>query len=335
MIDRLAGPWQKLGLVLGPREDTRFSCPFAGQVAWEAKDVFNPAAVVRDGRVHLLYRAEDFEGRFAGTSRIGLAISDDGVHFERETQPVFFPARDGFEGYEWEGGCEDPRVVESPDGGYVMTYTAYDGKTARLCVATSPDLRTWTKHGLAFGEGHRDLWCKSGAVVTELRGDRLVASRIDGLFWMFFGEHFLHAATSADLVHWSPVLMDAAHERSPVRGIERPVFASVMWRTPGEHLLEPGPPAVREGDRIALLYHRVGLGRTPVGVYRVFLAEMDTADPTSVIFRSRTAALEPSEPYELDGQNGEVTFAEGLVWFNDSWLLYYGTADSEIAVAKA
>ena len=29
----------------------------------------------------------------------------------------------------------DPRVVEDVDGRYVLTYTAYDGKTARLCVS--------------------------------------------------------------------------------------------------------------------------------------------------------------------------------------------------------
>ena len=59
-----------------------FHCPILKQeVKWENKDVFNPAAVVRDGRVHLLYRAEDTVGRFNGTSRLGLAVSDDGFHF--------------------------------------------------------------------------------------------------------------------------------------------------------------------------------------------------------------------------------------------------------------
>ena len=60
-------------------------------MAWEEKDVFNPAAVVKDGLVHLIYRAEDTVGRFAGTSRIGLATSRDGLHFERRPQPVLFP----------------------------------------------------------------------------------------------------------------------------------------------------------------------------------------------------------------------------------------------------
>jgi predicted GH43/DUF377 family glycosyl hydrolase len=61
-------------------------------LAWEAKDVFNPTAIVKDDKIHLLYRAEDSEGSFAGTSRIGLAISTDGLHFERMPRPIFYSA---------------------------------------------------------------------------------------------------------------------------------------------------------------------------------------------------------------------------------------------------
>lgn len=49
--------------------------------------------------------------------------------------------------YEYETrGCEDPRIVKI-DGIYFMTYTAYDGTTARLSLATSNDLKIWQKHG--------------------------------------------------------------------------------------------------------------------------------------------------------------------------------------------
>lgn len=83
--------------------------------------------IVRHGKVHLLYRAEDHDGNLAGTSRIGLAISDDGVNFplsQRRPIPVLFPDNDEYTTMEWQGGLEDPRVVESPSGEYVMTYTS-------------------------------------------------------------------------------------------------------------------------------------------------------------------------------------------------------------------
>ncbi|HWB94492.1 MAG TPA: hypothetical protein VG605_21705, partial [Puia sp.] len=52
----------------------RFHDPIRGiEVAWEEKDVFNPAVAVRGDSLFLLYRAQDKIGHPAGTSRIGLA----------------------------------------------------------------------------------------------------------------------------------------------------------------------------------------------------------------------------------------------------------------------
>src|SRR6185312_5250126 len=158
----------------------------------------------------LLVRAEDAVGRYAGVSRIGLATSSDGRTFELEPEPVIAPGNDRWQAWEWPGGCEDPRVVEAPDGGYVCTYTAFDGKTACLFVATSDDLRTWTKHGPAFaGTLYARKPAKSGAVLTALKDGRLVAAKHDGSFWMYWGEGVVAAAMSDDLVHWSPVELEA------------------------------------------------------------------------------------------------------------------------------
>ena len=136
--------------ILGPGQG-EFTCPILQKkIKWENKDVFNPAVVVREGKVWMLYRAEDTIGKYAGTSRLGLAVSSDGLHFDRMPEPVFFPGNDSLKKYEWEGGCEDPRVVEDSAGRYILTYTSYDGDKARLMVATSTDLRKWEKHGPAF-----------------------------------------------------------------------------------------------------------------------------------------------------------------------------------------
>ena len=88
----------------------------------------------------LLYRAHADDI----VSHVGLATSDDGIHFERHPEPVLSPSED----YE-RHGCEDPRVTEI-DGTYYLTYTAYDGTNAQLCLATSTDLFTWEKHGPLF-----------------------------------------------------------------------------------------------------------------------------------------------------------------------------------------
>src|SRR5574338_895267 len=74
--------------VLEPDSVTAFVCPIIGKVNWEAKDVFNPAAVVRHDTLFLLYRAEDKVGKYAGTSRIGLAWSTDGLHVRVEPMSI-------------------------------------------------------------------------------------------------------------------------------------------------------------------------------------------------------------------------------------------------------
>ncbi|HSC36282.1 MAG TPA: glycoside hydrolase family 130 protein, partial [Chitinophagaceae bacterium] len=188
-----------------------FTCPlWKRPVAWESKNVFNPAIVTREGKIWMLYRAQDSLGKPGGTSRIGLATSTDGFHFARNTAPVLYPANDAQKKYEWEGGCEDPRVVEDSAGTYYMTYTAYDGKMARLLVASSKDLLHWTKHGAAFGKAYGgkylDKWSKSGSIVSTYHKDgRIVATRIHGKYWMYWGEGTVRLATSDDLIHWKPV----------------------------------------------------------------------------------------------------------------------------------
>src|ERR1035438_5753917 len=111
--------------VIAPRAESEFKDPLLKKPAhWEALHTFNPAAIVREGKVVVLYRAEDDSGAMAiggHTSRLGLAESQDGIHFTRRAEPVFFPAKDKQEAREWPGGVEDPRIVEREDGMYVLT----------------------------------------------------------------------------------------------------------------------------------------------------------------------------------------------------------------------
>ena len=112
--------------IVSPDTTTVFYCPMRqDSVAWESSDTFNPAATIYDGKVVVLYRAEDNSAVGIGsrTSRLGYAYSDDGLHFNRMTVPVFYPADDNQKELEWPGGCEDPRVAVTEDGLYVMLYT--------------------------------------------------------------------------------------------------------------------------------------------------------------------------------------------------------------------
>lgn len=314
--------------ILLPGENT-FVCPILRrEVRWDEKDVFNPAAVVRDGKVYMVFRAEDKIGKHSGTSRLGLAVSNDGINFTKMQEPVFFPDNDSLKVYEWEGGAEDPRIVESDEGTYIMTYTAYDGTVARLMLATSPDLQRWTKYGPVLQGKHKNAWSKSGAIVATQQGSRTVATKIDGKYWMYFGDTDLFVATSEDLIHWIPVESEGQ-------------FKSVLKPRKGyfdSRLVESGPFALKTDNGIVLIYNGMNLetgGDTTLspGAYCAGQALFSNEDPTMEIGRLENYFMKPDRPYELTGQINQVCFVEGMVKFQGKWFLYYGTADSKIAVA--
>jgi beta-1,2-mannosidase len=306
-----------------------FNCPVQGKpVRWEEKDVFNPAAIVRENKVFLLFRAEDKIGRHAGTSRIGLATSTDGLNFKKLPTPVLYPQNDSLKVYEWEGGVEDPRVVETELGEYVMTYTAYDGEIARLMLATSSDLTHWKKYGPALQGKYKNMWSKSGAIVAAREGEKIVAKKIDGRYWMYFGDTDLFIASSHDLLKWT-----VEEENGTLRKVLSP--------RPGKfdsRLVESGPYALLRDDGILLIYNGMNLdvGGDPnlaSGAYCGGQALFDKTNPTKLIARLETPFICPDKKYEIEGQVNHVCFLEGLVIFKGRWFLYYGTADSRIAVA--
>jgi beta-1,2-mannosidase len=326
-------PFQKVDSVnpvLLPGNNT-FKCPVLDQtIKWENKDVFNPAAVVRDGKVWLLFRAEDTVGRYNGTSRLGLAVSNDGLHFTKKPEPVFFPANDSMKIFEWEGGVEDPRLVEDDNGSYILTYTSYDGNVARLCLAISTDLQNWTKLGTVLQGKYKNRWSKSGAIVVKQSGEKFIATKINGKYWMYFGDTNLFLASSDDLIHWVPV-----EENGELKSILTPRSGKFDSR-----LVESGPFALITKKGILLIYNGMNLdsGGDPnlaAGAYCGGQALYDSNNPTILINRLEENFIKPDKPYELTGQVNQVCFLEGLVNFNGKWFLYYGTADSKIAVAIA
>jgi predicted GH43/DUF377 family glycosyl hydrolase len=324
--------------VIAPDTTTRFFDPtLQDSTAWESNDTFNPAAAVINGEIAVLYRAEDRSGQGIGqrTSRLGYASSTDGLHFERLSTPVLFPDNDSQKELEYPGGCEDPRIALSPDGVYVMLYTQWNRKLPRLAAATSTDLQHWTKHGPVFAEacGGRffDTFSKSASIVTRLENGKQVIAKINGKYWMYWGEKAVYAATSNNLTDWYPVL----DERGGLKVLYQPrkgYFDS--------ELTECGPPAVLSGQGIILLYNgknKAGEAGDPAytpNAYCAGQALFSANDPTQWLQSLDKPFLIPEESFEKSGQYPAGTvFIEGLVYFQNKWFLYYGCADSRVAVA--
>jgi len=315
-----------------------FLCPVINEtVQWMKADVFNPAAIVKDNKIYLLIRCEDNPQARLGrrTSRIGLAYSDDGIHFTKHPVPVLYPDSSEFIQYDYPGGCEDHRVVETEDGLYVMTYTSWNYDIPRLSIAFSKDLLHWEKHGPAFASAYEgkflDYWSKSGSIITKMDGEKQLVAKIDGKYWMYWGEDFINLAWSEDLIDWYPSL-DEAGDLEAIVSPRKNMFDS--------HLTECGPPAIIRDNGIVLLYNgKNSEGEDcdpdlPKGTYSVGMVVFDLVNPKEVIYRSDTYLLKPTLPHEVSGQyQSGTTFGEGLVYYQSKWFLYYGTADSYVGVA--
>jgi predicted GH43/DUF377 family glycosyl hydrolase len=308
-------------------------------VKWQRADVFNPAAIVKEGKVYLFTRSEDNPAAILGgrTSRIGIAVSDDGLHFKNFPAPVLYPDGSKFKQYDYPGGCEDPRVVETAEGQYVMAYTSWNYDVPRLSIAVSKDLFHWEKKGPAFAAAYNgkflNMASKSASMITEMKNGRPILTKIDGKYWMYWGEHFVNLAWSANLSDWNPLLDESGE------------LKKAMVTRPGKFdsdLTECGPPALITDKGILLMYN--GKNATdekadtslPKGTYSVGEVVFDIHNLEKIIFRTDTCILKPSLPHEVTGQyKAGTTFSEGLVYFKGKWYLYYGTADSFVGVAIA
>ncbi|MCH7401117.1 glycoside hydrolase family 130 protein [Belliella kenyensis] len=323
--------------IIEPQLETVFDDPMTERsVFWESMATFNPAAIIKDKTIHVFYRAEEKlgENEIGGhTSRLGLATSTDGVNYKRFSVPVFFPADDDQKEFEWTGGTEDPRIVVTDEGLYVLTYTQWNREYPRLAIATSKDLKNWTKHGPIFqnfkdGKYH-NIETKSGAIVTQVKNGELVAAKIDEKYWMYYGVPHIWLAYSEDLINWTPV---ETHEGN---------LAPVLSPRPGyfdSWLVEAGPPPVLTEDGIVVLYNagnskEIGVEDLGNRVYTGGQALFSKDQPWKLLDRGKHPFIKPEKDFEKSGQYQDgTTFLEGLVLFNDVWYLYYGTADSMVGV---
>lgn len=295
--------------VLSPTSDSKFQCPVLGkEVRWEEQNVYNPAAVVRDGMVFLFYRADDKNPDlpWGRTCRIGMAWSEDGTHFTRHPTPVLYPDNDELKNYEWEGGCEDLHIIEDEGGTYYMNYTTWNGHSDTVAIASSRDLFHWKKHGPAFRKAGK-IGGRSGVVVSKLVGDRLIAAIINGKYWMYY-THPCALAWSENLIDWTPT-------------------GQSVWPAGGR---EAGAIALLRDDGILLMTQG---GHPTLGAWVLRQALIDRQDMKTVLKEQKEPFLWPEYDWEKQGFIGDTTVANTLVPFQGRWSLYYGAADRVIGLA--
>ncbi|MCL6431150.1 MAG: glycosidase [Anaerolineae bacterium] len=261
---------------------------------WEDRTCFNAAVVYEEGLFHLVYRAQ---GTADNVSRLGYAVSTDGVHFSRLDRPVLVPENE----YErW--GVEDPRITRLGDR-YYMLYTAYSAHGTRVSLASSRSLLTWQREGIVLpDEDNKD----AALFPAKIGGRYAMLHRRPPDIWL---------AWSEDLLHWTD------HQ-------------VIMRPRPGlwdETRVGAGGPPIRTERGWLLIYHGYNRDR----VYCLGLALLDLENPAVVISRAEEPVLVPTEPWERAGDVPNVVFTCGSVVVRDEVYVYYGAADMRIALATA
>ena len=334
--------------ILVPDGSLTFFCPVSKRkVRWQDTNVYNPALAIKDGVLHLFYRADDTARPFLDTwgnpmvtCRIGHAVSEDGFHFRNDPEPVVYPDEDAYKRYEWDGGCQDLHIVESEDGRFYMNYTAWVGSYDKtrddpahnppyvdvLMVASSEDLVHWKKHGPAFAEDCRNH-TRSGVIVSELVGDKLIARKIGGKYVMY-AAHNGWMSTSEDLVHWEPVLDGTGKQKClfPDDDFAKKPYANASC--------EAGAAAILTDDGIVYFFNAAAAGENPSAFWTQGQALVDKNDLCTVLDVLEEPHLFPEYDWEKKGHvPTPCLVCNGITHFHGKWTMYYGASDHVIGRA--
>lgn len=271
--------------------------------------VFNPGATrLQDGTILLFCRVEDRRG----ISHLSAARSANGIdNWTIDPQPTFAPQAEEWPEEIW--GVEDPRITYLPElERYAVVYTAYSKGGPCVSLALTSDFVNFERYGVLMQPENKDA--------------ALLPFRINGSWQLVHRPVEQHAAhiwisSSQDLHQWG------GHKRilTARRG--------AWWDA---NKIGLSPPLIHTSEGWLMIYH--GVRMTPSGcLYRLGLALFASEAPETCLLRGDSWMFGPEAPYERFGDVGNVVFPCGVVpdQDGDGLLIYYGCADSSIAVATA
>ena len=273
---------------------------------WEAYNVFNPSVIYHNGLFHMHYRAQGLDW----VSRIGYAVSVDGIRWNRLRRPVLEPHDETDS-----RGVEDPRIVEIEENFY-MTYTAYgstipfgvkpthSGGGILPMIARSANLIYWERLGpIVVGEDNKD----HVLFPRKIKGKFAALHRRHPQVWLAYSE---------DLLHWREQNM------SPVYGPR----SGSTWDSLS--VGNNGVP-IETSEGWLVLNH----GYNPDHIYHIGAVLLDLDDPTKVIRRPLCPIFWPREIWELRGDVPNVVFSCANPVVDGEVYVYYGGADHVIGLA--
>lgn len=285
--------------------------------------VYNCGQTMYNGKTVLLIAAFYKERKANGSiTGIHVAMSDDGIHFEINPEPLC-DKRD------WAGECPgnydcwviDPRVTKIDDTYYIVRPAQVAGVGPAAILEKTKDFKTVefvecismpsNRVPCLFPEKINGQYVRLDRPynLVELEdkgGHPLDDKRVSGI-WISY---------SPDMVYW---------------GKHRPLLYPPL--SYANYKVGPTPP-IKTKDGWLEIIHGVYKENREF-CYSIGAMLLDLNDPSKIIGVAEDCILTPNEPYEVKGMVDNVVFACGAIADEetDTIRIYYGAADTCIGLA--
>lgn len=302
---------------------------------WENYCVLNPACIYDEKKQEfvMLYRAagDDIEHYIY----LGIAISKDGIHFERRSnQPIFSPIFDGEDG----GGVEDPRLVKIDDW-YYLTYASRPYAPGRYWLDEPKPWFNPPKNGPIFLKWNNTVtylaitqdfknYKRLGRITDTREDDRdvyIFPEKVNGKYVrisrpMFACGEGYENENAAIWISYSDDLMEWNNRKLLMKG-------KYWWES---KKIGGSCPPIKTDKGWFMIVHGVS---KEDDTYRVGAVLMDLDNPEKIIARTKEPIMVPEYDFETKGVYNGCVFPTGNVVKDDILYVYYGAADTYVCVA--
>ena len=279
--------------------------------SWEEVGAFNASLAKNKDYYHTVYRAMSS----ANLSTIGYAKTKDAVHFTDKRQ-LIKPE------YDWEKyGCEDPRVTKLGDK-YFIFYTAlsafpFSAEGIKLGVATTHDFKNIEKHPVTTFNS------KAMAVFPE---------KINGKIYAILTVDTDRPPAKISIASfdnekqiWSPDYWEKWYANLEPHTLH-------LLRNANDHI-EVGAPPIKTKFGWLIIYSYIKNYLSSPRTFGIEALLLDLKNPLKIVGRTKDAFLTPDDDYELYGNVPNIVFPSGAVVVGDKLYIYYGAADTTVALA--